>query len=513
VRVRAPAAHPRGLLLPPYTDYELLLFAPADHPLAGCHVARRRFSHFEALAKALATRYVAIVLPELPPKEGVLQQSSPDFLPVRMRALALWASAVAAAPTLLLDRLVAAFFGLPGAEPWEVELRRIAATEHAANSDRGLRRWRALLDRAQLPDEPQVEARAAAVDAELARALGGVRALERGIEAAIDTAAAHAESLSALAEAAEAWAGEERSDMRALGAGTGEALGGFVDFSRSEARLQAAEPTLLRHLLLLPLRNERLRLEAAQAQCRRRRTAREAVLAERRRLVARATTRLPEATAAVRLQKLEHELSEYNRALLYVEIPRLAGARHAAFAELSARFASVRSRHGSVLAESGERFVHACAKGGGGSSRGGMTATMRERLRSPLLAHAASDILDDIGSPFAAIAADAAVWRPTTSQATAPTVGAPPPSELPLQPSRPVEGSTVMTPPQTPPQPPLPTPPPPPSPPPPPLPPQAPPPPPTQPADAAPKAGAPSAADPRASLMEQIRKRGFAMQG
>ena len=93
-----------------------------------CGSARRRFSDFDLLARTLSLRYVGLVLPPLPPKSGLsLQAHSAEFLQQRARGLALFAVRVARVPSLLRDILVAAFFGLGGADAWEVAVKKARA--------------------------------------------------------------------------------------------------------------------------------------------------------------------------------------------------------------------------------------------------------------------------------------------------------------------------------------------------------------------------------------------------
>ena len=172
-----------------HMQYRLLTLASAGHPHEGVHDVRRRFSDFDAIAKILAARYVGMVLPPLPPKANPLQQRAEGFRQARMRGLAMWAERVARVPTLLLDVLTAAFFGLPGAAPWDAALR--AAPSQSVQANPGQLRWHRWLEAIELPHEEVLEAEAQRAAHELRVAADAMLAVERAAEAALKLSLIH----------------------------------------------------------------------------------------------------------------------------------------------------------------------------------------------------------------------------------------------------------------------------------------------------------------------------------
>ena len=124
-----------------------------------CGSARRRFSDFDLLERTLKLRYVGLVLPPLPPKSGLsLQAHSAEFLQQRARGLARFAVRVARVPTLLRDILVAAFFGLGGADAWEVAVKKArAAPSFSQANNPGLDGWLARGGAVVLPDDETLD--------------------------------------------------------------------------------------------------------------------------------------------------------------------------------------------------------------------------------------------------------------------------------------------------------------------------------------------------------------------
>ena len=148
VRVLDPLDERFGVLKTVRT-YKILTLAPAQHPLAGVHEVRRRYSDFDFLRDVLITRYAGMVVPPLPGKGGVLGLST-NALAERLRGLALFAERLARIPTLLTDSLASSFFGLPGANDWESSMRFEAAVRVQINGaersrNPGLLRWHTFL--------------------------------------------------------------------------------------------------------------------------------------------------------------------------------------------------------------------------------------------------------------------------------------------------------------------------------------------------------------------------------
>ena len=162
----------------------------------------------------LTARYAGLVVPPLPPKTFFGRSSA-----ARLRGLTLFAERLARVPTLLLDSLASAFFGLPGADSWETAVRRAEQTRfvYERHSNPGLLRWHALIEKVLLPEDPQeIERLAASVSRELRAAEGALAAVEKAAELAVTSAFAHAEAMAVLATANAEWARIEDADIRAL---------------------------------------------------------------------------------------------------------------------------------------------------------------------------------------------------------------------------------------------------------------------------------------------------------
>eukprot|EP00966_Prymnesium_polylepis_P219753 5083331-Prymnesium_polylepis.1 len=176
-----------------------------------------------------------------------------------------------------------------------------------------------------------------------ADALAGV---ERATEAAMATAAAHANALIALAEAAKSWHHAEDCEVHALNALPGRSgsrrdggagrdggtnalplasmLNGFANFMGLESTLQSAQPDLLLLLLLEIVRFERRTLIEAQEVCLRRAALQAKFVAVR---AAIRKVGKPQPRETERYHALQKELDTMNKALLYLELPRLAEQR------------------------------------------------------------------------------------------------------------------------------------------------------------------------------------------
>lgn len=217
VRILEPLNERRGLIS--FTTYRILTLCPSGHPNEGLHEARRRYSDFDMLLNTLMERYPGMVVPPLPGKAGVFGGWSSSFAGHRLRGLTLFAERVARIPTLLMDSLSAAFFGLPDADEWEAALRRAYATRFDRNHNPGQLRWKHLLDRVGLPEDAQeIERLAAAAMRELRLVSAALLNLERALEAAVISAVAHAEAASSLATATTEWARLEDAEVHALNA-------------------------------------------------------------------------------------------------------------------------------------------------------------------------------------------------------------------------------------------------------------------------------------------------------
>jgi hypothetical protein len=288
-----------------FVTYRIIALCPEGHPVAGCHDVRRRYSDFDLLSQTLIVRYVGMVIPPLPPKRGNLFSSSSASTPERLRGLALFAERLVRTPTLLLDSLASAFFGLPTADPWEAAVRRADATRFERANNPGLLRWHGLLEKVTLPDDAEVERLAASVVRELGAAETALGAVEKAAEAACITAIAHAEAMASLATAATEWARIEDADVKCLntltdggasssggaaararsptreqegGAAGGASfaaaggysphsslLRGFGGFAMLESRVQAAQPALIEVVLLETVHTHAARAHAQTA--------------------------------------------------------------------------------------------------------------------------------------------------------------------------------------------------------------------------------------------------------
>lgn len=241
VRVCEPREERSGLHT--FTTYHILTLCPPGHPAVGLYDVRRRFSDFDFLASTLVVRYAGMVIPPLPPKHSSLFSASST--PERLRGLALFAERLVRTPTLLLDTLASAFFGLPTADPWEAAVRRADATRTERAQNAGLLRWHGLLGKVALPEDTQeIERLAAGVSRELAAAEAALGTVERAAEAATTTARAHAEAMANLATATAEWARIEDADVRVLNtlpeSGSSSAAGGSGTSGRERARSPAS---------------------------------------------------------------------------------------------------------------------------------------------------------------------------------------------------------------------------------------------------------------------------------
>ena len=485
VRIIEPERERHGVVF--VTTYRVLLLAPAGHPCEGLHDARRRYSDFDFLATTLAARYVGMVVPPLPGKGGMLGSWSAGFVEQRVRGLALFAERLARTPTLLLDTLTSAFFGLPDAEPWKTAMARAdtmrVSPERMYNP--GLLRWEQLISRVALPEDAQdTERLASAVSRELAAVDKALGEIERAAEGVVATATAHAEAQAALAAATSAWSRLEDADIVALntvvggarpaagssrprspvsvggggrcgggggaaipGAGgqiVGEpsplghvlrALSGFVSL---EARVQQSQPAVTESLLLESIRFERrVVLEAARIAAHRHAIAAAHTKAQ---AAVRAAVGAPRPRDVSHARALHDELQTLDRAFLLLEVPRLAGARLEAASELAGHVLAVRSSHGGLLEQAASAFFDACARTTPGTAAeraacsverrapNGLGAllpsALREAMQPPRLLAVASSILGDCGSPHALLAATSASWRPE-ALASAPSASQP----------------------------------------------------------------------------------------
>ena len=209
-------------MLSSFTTYRLLMLAPAGHPHEGLHEARRRYSDFDLLWRTLCERYVGMVVPPLPGKGGLFGSMEKTFMTHRLRGLALFAERLARIPTLLMDSLSAAFFGLPGADDWDAAVRRAHAQRFDRNHNPGQLRWAQLIKSVALPDDQQeIERLAVAAMHEMKQAQAALAATEGALERAILTSQAHAEAMSSLASATAEWARLEVSRRLLLVASDG----------------------------------------------------------------------------------------------------------------------------------------------------------------------------------------------------------------------------------------------------------------------------------------------------
>jgi hypothetical protein len=454
--------------------YKILLLAPSQHPLAGIHEVRRRYSDFDFLRDVLVTRYAGMVVPPLPGKGGVLGLST-NALAERLRGLALFAERLARVPTLLMDSLSSSFFGLPGAGDWESSMRfeaavrvQINGAERARNP--GLLRWHTFLGNVQLPEDSQdVERLAAQAQRELRTAETALAAVEKAAEAAVVSASAHAEAMAAVAIATSEWSRLEDAEVRVLntlpaeaggGSGSGggsgggsgsrarspagararspgpqyvdsgsgytalsallRALGGFVSL---EGRLQSAQPALLEQLLLETIRFERRTVHEAQRISAHRATLAAASLKAQDAI--RAATGEPRPKDLAKARVLAEEAELMNKAFLYLELPRLAEARLHSAAEMGGLLLAARSESGMLLAQAAEAFFATCKqprslRGPDGTMRPQsappLPAHLRATMEPPLLLATASTILADAGSPHALLVATTATWRPPPAE-------------------------------------------------------------------------------------------------
>ena len=148
VRLMEPRDERSGLYS--FTTYRILTLCPSGHPAQGLHDVRRRYSDFDFVSSMLTARYAGLVVPPLPPKTFFGRSSA-----ARLRGLTLFAERLARVPTLLLDSLASAFFGLPGADSWETAVRRAEQTRfvYERHSNPGLLRWHALIEKVLAPED------------------------------------------------------------------------------------------------------------------------------------------------------------------------------------------------------------------------------------------------------------------------------------------------------------------------------------------------------------------------
>jgi hypothetical protein len=122
-------------------------------------------------------------------------------------------------PTLLMDSLSAAFFGLPGADDWETAVRMANAKRFDRNHNPGQLRWAQLIKSVALPDDAQeVERLGAAVIHEIKQAQAEMTKVELALEKAIASSQLHADAMATLASATAEWARLEDTEVHALNA-------------------------------------------------------------------------------------------------------------------------------------------------------------------------------------------------------------------------------------------------------------------------------------------------------
>jgi hypothetical protein len=447
-------------LMSGYTSYRVLMLAPAGHPHEGLHEARRRYSDFDLLRRTLCERYAGMVVPPLPEKGGFFSGSDQGFKNHRLRGLALFAERLARVPTLLMDSLSAAFFGLPGADDWETAVRMANAKRFDRNHNPGQLRWAQLIKSVALPDDAQeVERLGAAVIHEIKQAQAEMTKVELALEKAIASSQLHADAMATLASATAEWARLEDTEVHALNAlpanpsatpstnrraskgsasadasasasAGGGASGGylmgqhtalaallrnFASFGTLESHLQSAQPAMLDQFVLEAVRFEKAVLGEAHKVATQRATLAAAYF--------KASDALRNATGEARpkdiarAKALGEEVDTLNKAFLILELKRLAQARLQTIAELSGHLLTVRSAHGGLLQQAAESFFTTCHRpaarnNASGSATSTLPPQLREFMSPPMLLMAAATILGDAGSPHALLAATAPTWRP-----------------------------------------------------------------------------------------------------
>jgi hypothetical protein len=160
--VKNPLSH--GSMMKKWVTYEVHL-APMGYKV------RRRYSDFAWLVGVLQARYVGVLIPPLPPKEGMM--SKKGFLKIRMRALHIFVNKLVLNPYLRSDSAVMDFFSVNESKAWsttkksvikEQKLiakkqqsgsggeRALAAASAGTKPNIGVVKWNEAIDCYQLPN-------------------------------------------------------------------------------------------------------------------------------------------------------------------------------------------------------------------------------------------------------------------------------------------------------------------------------------------------------------------------
>ena len=157
--VNNPLSH--GSMMKKWVTYEVTL-----QPMG--YQVRRRYSDFTWLYGVLQARYVGVLIPPLPPKEGMM--SKKGFLKIRMRALQIFVNKLVLNPYLRSDSAVMDFFSVAEAKAWATTKKSVikeqkliakknqslenasAAASAGAKQNIGVVKWNEAIDAYELPD-------------------------------------------------------------------------------------------------------------------------------------------------------------------------------------------------------------------------------------------------------------------------------------------------------------------------------------------------------------------------